>query len=194
MTSLSPFLRCLAALGRGRQSWGNRHPPQHPPHPPSGQGLGRQPSLPATVSGPMAASAQLSASGLPGQSGLRARWAGGGVSPQLFSRLHHYQVPRVVDPPVQLVVVLLGVAFRSPVAKPLPWEAQGRGLGPPPSPLGHTGDSVCAPALSWGRAVCSQSNGEALGHEWGLGSAWGGGPTFSWSTRAPCFRIFFLAR
>lgn len=80
---------------------------------------------------------------------------GGGVSPQLFSRLHHYQVPRVVDPPVQLVVVLLGVAFRSPVAKPLPCEAQG-GAWALPAPhwdtqgtafvrLHYPGAGLCAP-------------------------------------------------
>lgn len=117
---------------------------------------------------------------------LWASWAiwarcppGGGVSPQLFSRLHHYQVPRVVDLPVQLVIVLLGVAFRSPVAKPLPREAQGRGMGPPPSPLRHTGygmfvcrryPGACPGCVLW-------SNCEALGHEWaplaGLSLGWG---------------------
>lgn len=35
------------------------------------------------------------------------------VSPQLFSCLHHYQVPRVVDLPVQLVIMLLEVVSSS---------------------------------------------------------------------------------
>lgn len=70
-------------------------PPWHLHHPPSGQSLGRQPSLGCAVSGAMAAGARLSARGL-------------GVSPQLFSGLHHYQVPHVVDLLVQQAMMFLG--------------------------------------------------------------------------------------
>lgn len=48
-------------------------------------------------------------------------------------------------------------------------------------------------------AVCSRANCEALETQMRLeflllDSAWKGSPTFSWSARAPCFRMFFLAR
>jgi hypothetical protein len=56
---------------------------------------------------------------------LSAGCGQGRVSPQLLSCLHHYQVPRVVNLLVQLVIVLLGVA-RSSMG--VPSHAQLRGM------------------------------------------------------------------
>ena len=56
----------------------------------------------------------------------------GVASPQLLSRLHHYQVPRVADLPVQLVIVLLrSVEVSSGKLSPVPSS----GVWTPPPPL-----------------------------------------------------------
>lgn len=60
--------------------------------------------------------------------------AGLGVSPQLFSCLHHYQVPSVVDLPVQQVIVLLGVVSRSPVGNPFHAKFRGKAWALPHPP------------------------------------------------------------
>lgn len=77
--------------------------------------------------------------------------AGLGVSPQLFSGLHHYQVPHVVDLPVQLAMMFLGVVLRSPVGNPLPCQALGWGPHhhfPTETMLGVA--CFCMSALAWG--------------------------------------------
>lgn len=82
--------------------------------------------------------------------------AGIEVSPQLFSCLHHYQVPHVVDLPVQLVIVLLGMVLRSPVGNLLPFQALG--CGSPNTPTGTTLCVAClyGSALSWGPGCVPQ--------------------------------------
>lgn len=143
----------------------------------------------------MTTSAQLRASGLLGSPG--SVLAGLGVSPQLFSCLHHYQVPRVADFPAQLVIVLLVVVSRSPVDKPFPCRALGQGMDPPTSPLRrHRVWCVCASASPRGLGCGLQGSHEALGTGVGLGflwlgSAWGrlppshgrpGPPAFGYSS------------
>lgn len=86
MTSLSPFLRCLAALGMEVEV-GGRGAHNSPSH--------TTPTLRQSQVGSQAWA-------------VPPRREQGKLLPQLLPSLHHHQVPGVADLPVQLVIVLLG--------------------------------------------------------------------------------------
>lgn len=95
-----------------------------------------------------------------------------GVSPQLFSCLHHYQVPQVVDLPVQLVILFLGVVSRS-AGNPFRFQALGCGHPPPTTPLRPQWVCLLVPVhIILGLRLCALGrNVRPWGPEWGLGSS-----------------------
>lgn len=95
-------------------------------------------------------------------------------SPQLLPRLHDHEVPRVVDPLVQEVVVVLRGSSRVGAAwHPHPCPA----LGP-----------IAAPAQGQ-RPYCTLMPGELRPYNSSHAPL-----TFSCSISSPCLRMFFLAR
>lgn len=103
MTMRSPLRRCLAALAVQRQRGGAAG------------------TLPARHPGCSIPAAPRAQRGRPCPH-----------SPELLPRLHHHEVPRVVDPLVQEVVVVLG-SDRQARCGPVPWPGSSPGTAVSPS-------------------------------------------------------------